>query len=178
MSEWHIDSLIGPPYIIQPMVMATTYIVFCSNSPLQETSAIGLKQMKKRSFLQEQLDKYTECQNILIKGFDKLVMEVHEPSSELLCAACTCYILLLFTDILICSVAMSLQWVVCRVQLYATSDRPMANPQWIYMSQDYQFRTVPDLEPWLYEPQIQCITTPALGFCRSMHSMSQSCAQP
>ena len=67
-----IGWLIGPPSIIQPTLAATTCIVFCSSSPLQEASAVGLEQAKKRGFLQKQLDEYTELRNILIAGFDKL----------------------------------------------------------------------------------------------------------
>ena len=79
---WRVGWLIGPPSIIQPTLAATTRIVFCSNSPLQEASAVGLEQAKKRGFLKKQLDEYTERRNILTAGFDKLGMKYTNPQGS------------------------------------------------------------------------------------------------
>ena len=67
---WRVGWVIGPAYIIQPTLAATTRIVFCSNSPLQEASAVGLEQAKKRGFLKQQCQEYEERRNILTTGFD------------------------------------------------------------------------------------------------------------
>ena len=79
---WRVGWLIGPASIIQPTLAATTRIVFCSNSPLQEASAVGLEQAKKRGFLEQQRREYTERRNILTAGFDKLGMKYTNPQGS------------------------------------------------------------------------------------------------
>ncbi|EJF56584.1 PLP-dependent transferase [Dichomitus squalens] len=76
---WRVGWLIGPPSIIQPTLAATTRIVFCSNSPLQEASAAGLEQANKRGFLKKQLDEYAERRRILTAGFDQLGVKYTNP---------------------------------------------------------------------------------------------------
>ena len=61
---------------------ATTRIVFCSNSPLQEASAVGLEQANKRGFLKQQCDEYEERRNVLAAGFDKLGMRYTMPQGS------------------------------------------------------------------------------------------------
>jgi kynurenine aminotransferase len=69
---WRIGWLIGPSWIIQPTLAATTRIVFCSNSPMQEAVAAGLEQATKRGFVKTQCDEYVERRAILAEAFDRL----------------------------------------------------------------------------------------------------------
>lgn len=79
---WRVGWLIGPASIITPTLAATTRIVFCSNSPLQEASAVGLEQAKKRGFLRQQRDEYAERRAILTAGFDNLGMKYTLPQGS------------------------------------------------------------------------------------------------
>ncbi|KAH9943328.1 PLP-dependent transferase [Epithele typhae] len=76
---WRVGWLIGPPSIIQPALAATTRIVFCSNSPLQEASAVGIEQAKNRGFLTQQCKEYQERRDILTSAFDSLGMKYTNP---------------------------------------------------------------------------------------------------
>lgn len=69
---WRVGWLIGPASLIGPTLAATTRIVFCSVSPLQEAAACGLEQMKERKFVEQQVKEYTERRNILCEGFDRI----------------------------------------------------------------------------------------------------------
>lgn len=88
---WRIGWLIGPSWIIQPTLAATTRIVFCSNSPMQEAVAAGLEQVVKRGFAEKQCQEYLERRNILAQGFDKLGMRYTMPEGT--------YFLLLVSEI-------------------------------------------------------------------------------
>jgi len=69
---WRVGWLVGPPSIIGPTLAATTRIVFCSNSPLQEASAAGLEQAKEKGFFETQLKEYEERRSVLLKAFDDI----------------------------------------------------------------------------------------------------------
>lgn len=69
---WRIGWLIGPSWLIQPTLAATTRIVFCSNSPMQEAVAAGLEQCRKRQFVETQCAEYVERRAILADAFDRL----------------------------------------------------------------------------------------------------------
>jgi kynurenine aminotransferase len=58
---------------------ATTRIVFCTNSPLQEAVAAGLEQAKTRKFFETQLDQYVERRSALISAFDTLGLKYSLP---------------------------------------------------------------------------------------------------
>lgn len=79
---WRVGWLIGPASIIQPTLAATTRIVFCSNSPLQEASAVGLEQAKKRGFLAQQCKEYAERRKILTDTFDNLGLKYTNPQGS------------------------------------------------------------------------------------------------
>ncbi|CDO68688.1 hypothetical protein BN946_scf184652.g15 [Trametes cinnabarina] len=79
---WRVGWLIGPASIIQPTLAATTRIVFCSNSPLQEAAAVGLEEATQRGFLDLQRKQYTERRDILTAGFDKLGMKYTVPQGS------------------------------------------------------------------------------------------------
>lgn len=76
---WRIGWLIAPKSIIQPTLAASTRIVFCSNSPLQEAAASGLEQAKERKFFENQRAEYAERRAILTDLFDKLGMKYTLP---------------------------------------------------------------------------------------------------
>ncbi|KAF9055070.1 PLP-dependent transferase [Hymenopellis radicata] len=69
---WRVGWLVGPEYIIKPTLAATTRIVFCSNSPLQEAAAVGLEQVKDRQFFETQRKEYAERRAVLTEAFDKI----------------------------------------------------------------------------------------------------------
>ncbi|KAI0796560.1 PLP-dependent transferase [Abortiporus biennis] len=69
---WRVGWLIAPKSIIQPTLAATTRIVFCTNSPLQEAAAAGLEQARERHFFENQLQEYTERRDILVRAFEQL----------------------------------------------------------------------------------------------------------
>ena len=69
---WRVGWLIGPSSIIQPTLAASTRIIFCTNSPLQEATAVGLEQAKRYNFFETQLTEYAERRSILTCGFDML----------------------------------------------------------------------------------------------------------
>ena len=69
---WRVGWLIGPASIISPTLAATTRIVFCSNSPLQEAAAAGLEQAAERGFFENQLKEYQERRDVFVSAFDQL----------------------------------------------------------------------------------------------------------
>ncbi|TFK29364.1 PLP-dependent transferase [Coprinopsis marcescibilis] len=79
---WRIGWLIAPPSIIQPTLAASTRIIFCSNSPLQEAAAAGLEQAKERRFFETQLAEYTERRKILCNAFDDLGLKYTIPEGS------------------------------------------------------------------------------------------------
>jgi len=76
---WRVGWLIGPPSIIGPTLAATTRIVFCTNSPLQEAAAAGLEQARDRKFFEIQNKEYVERRDVLTRAFDKLGMKYTLP---------------------------------------------------------------------------------------------------
>ncbi|KAF8640030.1 hypothetical protein AX17_001272 [Amanita inopinata Kibby_2008] len=76
---WRVGWLIGPASIIQPTLAATTRIVFCSNSPLQEAAASGLEQARQRAFFETQCTEYEARRAILVDAFDRLGLKYTLP---------------------------------------------------------------------------------------------------
>ncbi|KAG5648691.1 hypothetical protein DXG03_000037 [Asterophora parasitica] len=79
---WRVGWLIGPPSIIQPTLAASTRIVFCTNSPLQEAAAAGLEQARERKFFEIQRDEYSERRKILTDAFDQLGLKYTLPEGS------------------------------------------------------------------------------------------------
>ena len=79
---WRVGWLIGPPSIITPTLAATTRIVFCTNSPLQEAAAAGLEQAGKRNFFNIQNEEYRERRDILTSAFDRLGLKYTLPEGS------------------------------------------------------------------------------------------------
>ncbi|KXN86402.1 hypothetical protein AN958_10264 [Leucoagaricus sp. SymC.cos] len=76
---WRIGWLIAPKYIIQPTLAASTRIVFCSTSPLQEAAAAGLEQANQHKFFETQRTQYEERRAVLAEAFDKLGLKYTLP---------------------------------------------------------------------------------------------------
>lgn len=74
--------LVGPKSIIQPTLAATTRIVFCTNSPLQEAAAAGLEQAAERQFFEIQRKEYLERRAILCDAFDRLGLKYALPEGS------------------------------------------------------------------------------------------------
>jgi len=79
---WRVGWLIGPESIIKPTLAASTRIVFCSNSPLQEAAAAGLELSKKHDFFAIQNKEYIERRDTLVKVFDDLGMKYTLPQGS------------------------------------------------------------------------------------------------
>ncbi|KAG6911721.1 hypothetical protein DXG01_007971 [Tephrocybe rancida] len=79
---WRVGWLIGPQSIIQPTLAASTRIVFCTNSPLQEAAAAGLEQVRERKFFETQREEYTTRRAILTTAFDQLGMKYTLPEGS------------------------------------------------------------------------------------------------
>ncbi|KAJ3766304.1 pyridoxal phosphate-dependent transferase [Lentinula raphanica] len=79
---WRVGWLIGPEYIIRPTLAASTRIVFCSNSPLQEAAAAGLEQVQERRFFETQTVQYAERRDILTGCFDMLGLPYTNPEGS------------------------------------------------------------------------------------------------
>jgi len=79
---WRVGWLVGPESIIRPTLAASTRIVFCSNSPLQEAAAAGLERSKAHNFFPTQMKEYAERRDVLIKVFDELGMKYTLPQGS------------------------------------------------------------------------------------------------
>ncbi|EJD01187.1 PLP-dependent transferase [Fomitiporia mediterranea MF3/22] len=79
---WRVGYLIGPEHIIAPTLAASTRIVFCSNSPLQEAAAAGLEQADERKFFEIQNKEYEERRNVLVSAFDRLGLKYTMPQGS------------------------------------------------------------------------------------------------
>ncbi|ELU45881.1 aminotransferase [Rhizoctonia solani AG-1 IA] len=80
---WRIGWLIGPPALIGPTLAATTRIVFCTNSPLQEAAAAGLEQANKRNFFETQRKEYKSRRDVLLSAFNRLGLRYTVPEASL-----------------------------------------------------------------------------------------------
>lgn len=64
--------LFGEVEVIAACVRAHSRLVFCTNSPFQETLAIGLEQAPERHFFEDQLAAYQERRDVICSYFDQL----------------------------------------------------------------------------------------------------------
>ncbi|KAG9096242.1 hypothetical protein FS749_008840 [Ceratobasidium sp. UAMH 11750] len=79
---WRVGWLIGPPSLIGPTLAATTRIVFCTNSPLQEAAAAGLEQAAQRDFFAVQRKEYAARRDVLLSAFDRLGLRYSVPEGS------------------------------------------------------------------------------------------------
>ena len=64
--------LIGPQELTTATLAASTRIIFCTNTPLQEAVAAGLELAPQYKFFEDQRQAYTERRDLLCSYFDKL----------------------------------------------------------------------------------------------------------
>jgi len=76
---WRIGWLVGPPALLVPALAATTRIVFCTNSPLQEAAAAGLEGASKHDFFARQLQEYQERRDVFVGYIDRLGLKYTLP---------------------------------------------------------------------------------------------------
>jgi len=69
---WRVGWLIGPEELTSATLAASTRIIFCTNSPLQEAVAVGLELAPKYEFFEDQRRAYTERRDVLTGYFDQL----------------------------------------------------------------------------------------------------------
>ncbi|KAF9525715.1 pyridoxal phosphate-dependent transferase [Crepidotus variabilis] len=79
---WRVGWLIGPKHILQPTLSASTRIVFCANSPLQEAAAAGLELARTNLFFETQRQEYTERRAVLCEAFDRLGLKYSLPEGS------------------------------------------------------------------------------------------------
>lgn len=75
-----------------PTLAASTRIVFCTNSPLQEAVAAGLEQAKVNGFFERQTKEYLERRATLANAFDRLGIKYTLPEGT--------YFIMLVSDLL------------------------------------------------------------------------------
>jgi kynurenine aminotransferase len=74
--------LIGHPTLVGATLAAHSRIVFCTNSPMQEATAIGLEGAKEHNFFPDQLKAYEERRDILCSYFDELGLSYTRPDGS------------------------------------------------------------------------------------------------
>ncbi|KAI0632631.1 PLP-dependent transferase [Trametes polyzona] len=79
---WRVGWLIGPPALIGPTTAATTRIVFCTNSPMQEAAAAGLEHAHEHRFFETQRTEYEARRAVLVDAFEKLGLEYAWPEGS------------------------------------------------------------------------------------------------
>lgn len=89
--------LIGPPALIGPTLAASTRIVFCSVSPLQEAVAYGLEQIKERRFIELQVAEYTERRKILCDAFDRMAIKYTLPEGSYFILLVSCMMIIIIS---------------------------------------------------------------------------------
>ncbi|KAH8915007.1 aminotransferase [Atractiella rhizophila] len=81
---WRVGWAVGPEYLIQPLLSATTRIVFCCN----EAVAAGLEEGMKNGFFAEQVKEYEERLKIVSDGFDALGLPYTIPQGSYFILLC------------------------------------------------------------------------------------------
>ncbi|KAJ9117460.1 hypothetical protein QFC22_004310 [Naganishia vaughanmartiniae] len=79
---WRVGWLIGPPELTLATLQASTRIIFCTNSPLQEAVAAGLERAEEHNFFPDQIQAYTERRDTLTKYFDELGLSYTVPEGS------------------------------------------------------------------------------------------------
>lgn len=76
---WRIGWVIGPSKLTVPTLAASTRIVFCSNTPMQEAAAAGLEQANERKFFETQLQEYEERRDVFVSYLARLGIQYTLP---------------------------------------------------------------------------------------------------
>lgn len=74
--------LIGPAELTTAALQASTRIIFCTNSPLQEAVAAGLELAPKHRFFEDQAAAYQERRDVLCSYFDRLGLSYTVPEGS------------------------------------------------------------------------------------------------
>jgi len=74
--------LIGPSELILATLQASTRIIFCTNSPLQEAVAEGLELANEKSFFEDQIKAYQERRDVLCSYFEQLGLSFTLPQGS------------------------------------------------------------------------------------------------
>ena len=69
---WRVGWLVGAPALVSATLAAHSRIVFCSNGPMQEATAIAFEGAKEHDFFATQVKEYTERRDILCSYFDQI----------------------------------------------------------------------------------------------------------
>jgi kynurenine aminotransferase len=78
MTGW----LIGPSELILATLQASTRIIFCTNSPLQEAVAEGLEKATEKEFFADQIKAYQERRDVLCSYFEQLGLSFTLPQGS------------------------------------------------------------------------------------------------
>ncbi|KAF8592673.1 PLP-dependent transferase [Ramaria rubella] len=76
---WRIGWLVGPATLLGPTLAATTRIVFCSNTPMQEAAALGLEEANGRNYFETQLQEYEERRDTFVSYLKELGVQYTLP---------------------------------------------------------------------------------------------------
>ncbi|KAF8332076.1 pyridoxal phosphate-dependent transferase [Cantharellus anzutake] len=79
---WRVGWAIGPQHLVQPTLAATTRIVFCTNSPLQEAVAVGLEKAPEHKFFEQQTAEYLERRKVFTAALDKVGLPYTMPDGS------------------------------------------------------------------------------------------------
>ncbi|GMK54341.1 hypothetical protein CspeluHIS016_0109270 [Cutaneotrichosporon spelunceum] len=69
---WRVGWLVGPEPLVSATLAAQSRIVFCTNGPMQEATAIALEGAAEHKFFETQTAEYQERRDILCSYFDQL----------------------------------------------------------------------------------------------------------
>lgn len=79
---WRVGWLIGPSELILATLQASTRIIFCTNSPLQEAVAEGLELANEKAFFEDQIKAYQERRDVLCSYFEQLGLSFTLPQGS------------------------------------------------------------------------------------------------
>lgn len=74
--------LIGPAELTLATLQASTRIIFCTNSPLQEAVAEGLELANEKRFFPDQIEAYQERRDVLCSYFEQLGLSFTLPQGS------------------------------------------------------------------------------------------------
>jgi len=76
---WRVGWLVGSDTLLRPALAASTRIVFCANTPMQEAAAAGLEQAAERKYFETQQAEYQERRDTFLPYLDKLGLQYTRP---------------------------------------------------------------------------------------------------
>lgn len=82
LAEPRVGWLIGPAELTLATLQASTRIIFCTNSPLQEAVAEGLELAKEKKFFEDQIEAYQARRDVLCSYFEQLGLSFTLPQGS------------------------------------------------------------------------------------------------